>query len=43
MSEKIEVTTERLKKVEEIIGRYPADRKKSALLPILHLAQEQYG
>ncbi|MCA0363878.1 MAG: NAD(P)H-dependent oxidoreductase subunit E [Bacteroidetes bacterium] len=43
MSEKIEFTTERLKKVEEIIGRYPADRKKSALLPILHLAQEQYG
>ena len=43
MSEKIEFTSERLKKVEEIIGRYPADRKKSALLPILHLAQEQYG
>ncbi|MBK9934388.1 MAG: NAD(P)H-dependent oxidoreductase subunit E [Cytophagaceae bacterium] len=43
MSEKIEFTEDRLKKVEEIIGRYPADRKKSALLPVLHLAQEQYG
>ncbi len=43
MSEKIEFTEDRLKKVGEIIGRYPADRKKSALLPVLHLAQEQYG
>ena len=43
MSEKIEFTEDRLKKVEAIIGRYPADRKKSALLPVLHLAQEQYG
>lgn len=34
---------ERLKKVEEIIARYPDGRQKSALLPVLHLAQEQFG
>lgn len=26
---------------QEIIGRYPADRKKSALIPLLHLAQDE--
>ncbi|NBA88246.1 NADH-quinone oxidoreductase subunit NuoE [Emticicia sp. CRIBPO] len=36
-------TAERLKKVEEIIQRYPEGRQKSALLPVLHLAQEQFG
>jgi NADH-quinone oxidoreductase subunit E len=43
MSQKIVFTEERLKKVKEIIERYPAGKQKSALLPILHLAQEQYG
>lgn len=32
---------EKLNKVQEIIARYPADRQKSALIPILHLAQEE--
>jgi NADH-quinone oxidoreductase subunit E len=36
-------TAERLKKVEEIILRYPEGKQKSALLPVLHLAQEQFG
>lgn len=36
-------TAERLKKVEEIIQRYPEGKQKSALLPVLHLAQEQFG
>lgn len=31
---------EELKKVEEIKARYPEDRQKSALLPLLHLAQQ---
>src|SRR5947209_10643012 len=34
-------TEEKLKKVDEIIGRYPQGRHKSALLPLLHLAQEE--
>lgn len=31
-----------LAKAKEIISRYPAGRQKSALLPILHLAQEEF-
>ena len=34
---------ETLKKVDEIIARYPDGRQKSALIPVLHLAQEQFG
>ena len=36
-------TPERLVKVNEIIARYPEGRQKSALLPVLHVAQEQWG
>ena len=36
-------TAERLKQFEEIKKRYPEGRHKSALLPILHLAQEDHG
>jgi NADH-quinone oxidoreductase subunit E len=32
---------EKLQKVNEIIARYPEDRQKSALLPLLHIAQEE--
>ncbi len=28
---------------ERLIARYPEERKKSALLPLLHLAQEEFG
>jgi len=31
-----------LKKVEQIIARYPEGRQKSALLPLLHIAQEEF-
>ncbi len=34
---------EKLKKVNEILARYPDGKQKSALLPVLHLAQEQFG
>jgi NADH-quinone oxidoreductase subunit E len=40
---KVEFSPETLVMVEQIIGRYPADRKKSALLPLLHIAQEELG
>lgn len=39
----VEFTPERLKIAQEMIARYPAERQKSALLPLLHLAQEQWG
>lgn len=35
------LTPEREKKVEELLGRYPT--KRAALLPILHVCQEQHG
>ncbi|MGV3765334.1 MAG: NADH-quinone oxidoreductase subunit NuoE [Chitinophagaceae bacterium] len=34
---------EKLEKVQEIINRYPAGKQKSALIPLLHLAQEEAG
>lgn len=34
---------EKLKKVTEIMARYPEGKHKSALLPVLHLAQDEFG
>lgn len=34
---------EKLKKVQEIVTRYPQGKQKSALIPVLHLAQEENG
>lgn len=34
---------EKLAKVKELISHYPEGKQKSALLPILHLAQEHFG
>jgi NADH-quinone oxidoreductase subunit E len=39
----IQFSDEKLAKVKEIIARYPEGKQKSALLPVLHLAQEQFG
>ncbi len=39
----IQFSQEKLKKVEEIIARYPEGKQKSALIPLLHLAQEEFG
>ena len=39
----IKFSDERLKKVDEIVARYPQGKQKSALLPVLHLAQEEFG
>lgn len=41
--ENIVFTPERLAKVQEVIAQYPEGKQKSALLPLLHMAQEQYG
>ncbi|MDR1876120.1 MAG: NAD(P)H-dependent oxidoreductase subunit E [Flavobacteriaceae bacterium] len=34
---------ETLSKVNEIIARYPEGKQKSALIPVLHLAQKEFG
>jgi NADH-quinone oxidoreductase subunit E len=34
---------EKLNKVREIMDRYPEGKQKSALIPVLHLAQEENG
>ena len=39
----VKFSDDKLKKVDEIIARYPAGKQKSAILPILHLAQEEFG
>jgi len=39
----IKFSDEKLKKVDEIIARYPEGKGKSAIIPILHLAQEEFG
>jgi NADH-quinone oxidoreductase subunit E len=39
----ISFNEEKLSKVKEIITHYPDGKQKSALLPVLHLAQEEFG
>ena len=39
----VQFSDEILKKVEQIINRYPEGRQKSAMLPVLHIAQEEFG
>ena len=39
----VQFSPEKLDKVNEIISRYPQGKSKSALLPILHLAQQEFG
>ncbi|MEP6746793.1 MAG: NAD(P)H-dependent oxidoreductase subunit E [Bacteroidota bacterium] len=34
---------DKLKEVSKIIARYPEGKQKSALLPLLHMAQETFG
>ncbi len=38
-----EFTREKLDKINELISHYPKGKEKSALLPILHLAQQEFG
>ncbi len=39
----VQFSAEKLNKVSEIISRYPEGRQKSALLPVLHIAQDEFG
>ncbi|MBY0245748.1 MAG: NAD(P)H-dependent oxidoreductase subunit E [Sphingobacteriaceae bacterium] len=40
---KAEFSTDLIAKFDEIVKRYPAGKQKSALLPILHLVQAEFG
>ncbi|WP_407428345.1 NADH-quinone oxidoreductase subunit NuoE [Arcticibacter sp.] len=42
-SDEIIFAPELITKFNEILLRYPEDRQKSALLPVLHLVQAEYG
>ena len=39
----IKFSEEKLNKVKELISRYPDGKQKSALIPILHVAQDEFG
>jgi len=39
----IQFSEEKLKKVNELISHYPEGKQKSALLPLLHMAQDEFG
>jgi NADH-quinone oxidoreductase subunit E len=39
----IKFSEQQLNEVKQIIARYPDGKQKSALLPVLHLAQENFG
>ena len=39
----VEFSSTLIQKFDEIVGRYPEGRQKSALLPILHLVQANFG
>src|SRR6201990_2556354 len=39
----IKFSDDKLKEVTEIISQYPEGSQKSAILPILHLAQQEFG
>jgi NADH-quinone oxidoreductase subunit E len=43
MKKKLQFSSVVLEKVTEIIARYPEGKQKSALLPILHIAQEEFA
>ena len=39
----IRFSEEKLQKVKELIARYPEGKQKSALIPLLHMAQDEFG
>ncbi len=43
MTETIAFSPESMAQVEKIIRRYPAEHRKSALIPVLHIAQKEFG
>ena len=43
MATPLEFTEEAQKRAAEILSRYPDEYRKSAVVPLLHLAQEEWG
>ena len=39
----IQFSQQKLNKVNELMSHYPQGKQKSALLPVLHLAQQEFG
>jgi len=39
----IQFSDTKLTEVKKIIGRYPEGKQKSAVIPLLHIAQEEFG
>ena len=39
----IKFSDKKLNEVKEIMARYPEGKQKSAVIPVLHLAQEEFG
>jgi len=39
----IQFSQDKLKQVQDIISHYPEGKQKSALLPVLHVAQQEFG
>jgi NADH-quinone oxidoreductase subunit E len=39
----IKFSEEKLKEVKELISHYPEGKQKSALIPLLHVAQDEFG
>lgn len=39
----MQFSDQKLQEVQTIIARYPEGKQKSALIPVLHLAQEEFG
>ncbi len=43
MSETIAFKPETLEQINKLIARYPKGKQKSALIPLLHIAQKEFG
>ncbi|RYY58488.1 MAG: NAD(P)H-dependent oxidoreductase subunit E [Chitinophagaceae bacterium] len=39
----VQFTEDKINEVKAIMARYPEGRQKSAVIPVLHLAQEEFG
>ena len=39
----IQFSEDKLKEVQEVISHYPKGKQKSAILPVLHIAQDEFG
>jgi NADH-quinone oxidoreductase subunit E len=39
----VQFTEDKLKEVQRIVSFYPEGKQKSALIPVLHLAQQEFG